>query len=746
MRHLTLYIIILLLVAPITATAQEDEDSQSQKEIDSILSLIKPDTPDSEKAKYYYEIASTTGNSDSIIKYASLSLDYCDKKDDELIFINQLYIIESYQLLGKYQQALEYAFMALQSCADTSKFVAWHLQNIALTYNYMNKTDSMTFYFNKSLDLSIKNKDTACISFCYEHLGLSCSNRGLLNEAKNFYEKALEIDSASGDILKCAYDYYRLGENVTQKDSLTTNDFYTAKYYFIKALNIFDSIWNDAERKYWCYESLAALYIEQAKNTGEKKFADTCAIYMKKCEVYYSNLAKSSTNYYYHVYILADYYIFCNQNNDALAAVLDIGKNFNEETDPTDWCDYYEKLKQIYTNLGDYKKALECSEKYNKYKQKNLNDSTVSAISDFKAEQAVKIEKLERETAEKLHIAEKRRMWILIIALFVGLGLVVRIFWVKRKAHKALAEKNEILQQQKTEIETQRDEIETQRDEIEAQRDEIEAQRDDIIEQKNKIESQRNEIIKSVNYAQRIQQAAVSKIDEVRDIFPESFVYYKPRDIVSGDYYRCGRCGKYAVMVTADCTGHGIPGAFLSMLGLSGLKEYLVTEYDAENPGTVLDRMRDFIKTTLVSSQNNFDIKDGMDMTICCFDFEAMELRYAIANQNAYIVRNGEKILLKGDAMPVGRYYAEKEHFQTLSTPLQHGDTVYMFSDGIQDQFGGEAGNERKFMRKNLINLLASNFTLPMSEQMSKLNEAITAWRGNRAQIDDMTLVGIRVA
>lgn len=725
MRHLTLYIIILLLAVPITAAAQEDEDSQPQKEIDSILSLIKPDTPDSEKARYYFTIAYTTGNADSTIKYASLSLDYCDKKDKELIIDNQMMIAEAYRLIGKYKKALDYAFMSLQYCDKSSKVAATIYRDIAITYGDLNKIDSATFFINKALELNRKNKDTSNISDCYEYLGIILANKGLLNEAKSYYEKALELDSIKGDLEECANDYFKLGENISLKDSLTTTDFYSAKYYLEKAVNIYDSILYDGYWKYWSYETLAKIYIGYALNTGEKKYADTCAYYLKKCEQYYNSLSKTSSDFRFHVYILADYLIFNNKNNEALTHILDLGKNFDEETATVDWSDYYNYLKDIYTNLGNYKKALECSEKHHEYKQKNLNDSVFASFSNFKAEQAVKIEKLEREAAEQLHNSEKRRMWILIIALLIGLGLVFRIFWVKKKAHNALAEKNEILQQQKTEIENQRDEIEAQRDEI---------------------ESQRNEIIKSVNYAQRIQQAAVSKTDEVRDIFPESFVYYKPRDIVSGDYYRCGRCGKYAVMVTADCTGHGIPGAFLSMLGLSGLKEYLVTEYDAANPGTVLDRMRDFIKTTLVSSQNNSDIKDGMDMTICCFDFEAMELRYAIANQNAYIVRNGEKILLKGDAMPVGRYYAEKEHFQTLTAPLQHGDTIYMFSDGIQDQFGGDGEKERKFMRKNLINLLAANSALPMDKQMSRLDEAITAWRGNRAQIDDMTLVGIRVA
>ncbi len=234
----------------------------------------------------------------------------------------------------------------------------------------------------------------------------------------------------------------------------------------------------------------------------------------------------------------------------------------------------------------------------------------------------------------------------------------------------------------------------------------------------------------------------VSSIVDVNEIFPNNFVLYRPRDIVGGDYYRALRCGRYSVMITADCTGHGIPGAMLSMLGISALKEYMVTEQDAENPGTVLDRMRIFVKSTLIG-KGGISLDDGMDMTICSFDFEKMEIRYAIANQVAYIIRGNEPIKLKGDTMPVGRYVREKEHFQTLSIPIEKDDVIYMFSDGLQDQLGGK--DCRKFLLKNLVSSLVEIHNDPMNEQRVALEQAIIAWRGGNPQIDDMTMVGIRV-
>ena len=263
-----------------------------------------------------------------------------------------------------------------------------------------------------------------------------------------------------------------------------------------------------------------------------------------------------------------------------------------------------------------------------------------------------------------------------------------------------------------------------------------------LAEKNMEIREVNNKMLASVNYASRIQGAVISSIVDVNAIFPQNFVLYRPRDIVGGDYYRAIRCGRYSVMITADCTGHGIPGALLSMLGISALREYMVTEYDAENPGTVLDRMRTFIKTTLVAKGGG-SLDDGMDMTICSFDFDNMEIRYAIANQTALIVRGDEAIKLKGDSMPVGRYLREKEHFKTQTVKIDKGDMVYMFSDGLQDQLGGK--DCRKYLLKNLSSTLIDIHNDPLNEQRVMLEQELIAWRGGNPQIDDMTMVGIRV-
>lgn len=356
-------------------------------------------------------------------------------------------------------------------------------------------------------------------------------------------------------------------------------------------------------------------------------------------------------------------------------------------------------------------------------------------------------EELKRQNDQMIHEEEKRELLLYISALAGALIVVsflvffiTRILKIKKKANTVLSEQNGILINQKAEIEAQRDKIE-------AQRNEIETQKNLITEQMYVVKQVNNQLLASITYAQRIQRAALSSTEEMNRNFNESFIFYRPKDIVSGDYYVTEKYGKYSVMITADCTGHGIPGAFLSILGIAAIKQYLRTEEDAAQPGVVLDRIREFIKSTL-NSHSERRLNDGMDMSICSFDFESMNLIYGIANQKVLLVRNGEVTLLKGDKMPVGRCSYEHGDFQTLSIKLELGDMVYMFSDGIQDQFGEPEGSKdhpKKFGSRRLGETLATISSLGTTEQAHIIGETIDKWRGNYPQTDDQSLVGIRI-
>ena len=392
----------------------------------------------------------------------------------------------------------------------------------------------------------------------------------------------------------------------------------------------------------------------------------------------------------------------------------------------------------MYAKLGDWKKAYLNSEDVLKYFRRTLNDSTMAATADSKTEQALIIERIKQENAERIHAEQQSRMTAINIALLIGLVLtialafsILRALKNKKRSNNELLVKNQLLNSQKSEIE--------------AQRDEIESQRDIISQQWKKVENYNKKILYSIHYAQQIQAAVIPSQKSIDAIFSENFVFYRPKNIVSGDFYSATQCGRYSVMITADCTGHGIPGAFLSMLGISAVKEYIASEADAEQPGIVLNKIRDFVKATL-NTDDDAITSDGMDMTICCIDHQNTTLTYAIANQTAFIIHDGNGIRLKGDAMPLGRFLTKDRSFNTYTHPIAHGDMLYMFSDGIQDQIGyNEFGEHHRFSSQRLLTTLEKIYHIPASKQLKIFTKALADWQRDLPQIDDMTLVGIRI-
>ncbi|MCR5455127.1 MAG: SpoIIE family protein phosphatase, partial [Bacteroidales bacterium] len=588
------------------------------------------------------------------------------------------------------------------------------------------------------LDIFLDIKDTVGISYTYQMIGNFYYDLEFHNTAKEYYMKALYLDSLTHDYLSMAEKYMMIGyAESDQKKSVE---------YLVRSVTMFDTIPSDyyyhINNKYSAYQYLAKAYINLANETSESKYADSCNRYLTKIGTRWLDFGEH-TNHLLTVYIYTQYLFFYGKYKEALKALIDCKQFLDEKVESKIvLTEYYEHLMNTYAHLKDYQNAWQCSKDMYKYKLSYANDSTVNTIANFKAEEEVKLQRAEN----KALVAERDRLNIIIIALCVGLALVaavifliIRSLHIKQKANLELAQHNAIL-------DTQNCEITAQRDEIQRQRDEIEVQKEIITRQWRAVDAANSKLIQSINYAQKIQAAAISQKNEIDAVFPENFVFYRPRDIVSGDYYRVAQCGKYRVMIAADCTGHGIPGAFLSMLGISALKEYCVSEHDAAHPGVILDNMRNFIKTTL-SSTSQTRIDEGMDMTICCFDFDNMQLRYAAANQSAWLIRNGKATKLNSDLMPVGPYVIEKEHFTSYTTTIENDDMVYMFSDGIPDQPGGDLTSEigKKFLTRNLVEFLSSISTLPTNTQYELLDHTISTWQNNRPQLDDMTLVGIRV-
>ena len=285
------------------------------------------------------------------------------------------------------------------------------------------------------------------------------------------------------------------------------------------------------------------------------------------------------------------------------------------------------------------------------------------------------------------------------IILLVAL-LVLTIKYRERKLlrekqilEEKVVERTKTIEEQKKVLEVQRDELARTNEEILQQKEEIEAQRDEIEAQRDHIQKQNLEMTQSIEYAKRIQTAVMPKQDQISTILPEHFILFKPRDIVSGDFYWMTKRNNKIVVAAADCTGHGVPGAFMSMLGISFLNE-IVNVRNETKPDLILNHLRDSIKTTLSQTGKEGESKDGMDIALCTIDLDARKIEFAGAYNPLYLIRNGELVEIKADKMPVGIHMVEKESFTYNELEFEKNDCIYMFSDGYVSQFGGENGIE----------------------------------------------------
>jgi len=263
-----------------------------------------------------------------------------------------------------------------------------------------------------------------------------------------------------------------------------------------------------------------------------------------------------------------------------------------------------------------------------------------------------------------------------------------------------------------------------------------------VKERTAEIEAQKQEITSSIEYASRIQMAMLPAYDLFKNFFSDHFIIFKPRDIVSGDFYWIGEDEKHIFFTVADCTGHGVPGAFMSTLGISTLNE-IITNNDDLQANTVLSLLREKIKTSLHQTGKEGEAADGMDVAFCVLHKNWKTLQYSGAYNPLFIFQGGEFKEYKADRMPIGIYYGEKDTFSNYEINVKKGDAIYIFSDGLPDQFGGPDGS--KYKKSNLKKLLSEIYYKPMAEQRNIIENEFEKWKGSFDQVDDITIIGVRI-
>lgn len=614
---------------------------------------------------------------------------------------------------GKYNLSLEYFFEALKIFEDLNdqRGTARVFNSIGTVYNVLEKDSLGIEYLKDALRIFETLEDNRGIATVCTSLGNVYFSAGDFQNTLFYNRKALHIKELSNDLEGIAISLNNIG-NVYFKQE----DYDSTLLFYNRAFDIYTRL-NDKLGISMMYYNLGFVY--EMKEDFERAVS------------------------FYHMGIdTAEAYMFPYK---AL------------------YC--YEGLAEVYNTKGNLDSALSYFRQFQAHKDSLFNEESHKQIAELETKYESAKKDLEIETQQE-RIAKQR---FLIIAFVVGF-IVVLIFTVllfkllrdKRKANQMLILRNEEILQHQEEILTQKEEIESQRDEIERQKEEIEAQRDLATEQRDCIMQINRELTDSIQYAKRIQTALLPLKDVFAEIFTDYFILYRPRDIISGDFYWVKQKNNAVYFAVADCTGHGVPGALMSMLGLSYLDEIIIQHKFPLN-SQVLNTLRNRIITTLhqesVLKGEDDSVKDGMDIALCSIDLNTGILYYAGANNPVYIISRENKIgdsdllscadgislyEIRPDKMPVGIYHARNdESFSEKNEKLSKGDSVYLFTDGYADQFGGKSG--RKMKSKAFRDLLLKNSELSMDQQKLALSSYLEDWMEKREQIDDITVLGLRI-
>jgi serine phosphatase RsbU (regulator of sigma subunit) len=298
-----------------------------------------------------------------------------------------------------------------------------------------------------------------------------------------------------------------------------------------------------------------------------------------------------------------------------------------------------------------------------------------------------------------------------------------------------------LLQEKEAEISRISKELLMQKEEILSQKELIETQRDVAVRQRDEIVFQKKEITSSITYAKRIQAALIPGEEVFRKNFKDYFILHRPKDIVSGDFFWIGDKEGMIIVAAADSTGHGVPGAFMSLMGIVFLNE-IVDVNGILQPSLILNSVREKIIKSLGHEGRKDDLSDAIEMAVISFDRERSLLQYAGALHPVYLVRRGELTELRPDRMPLGFSYIQRENsFTNQELPIKPGDRIYMTTDGYADQFGWR--NNKKFLTRNFKELLMEIQHLPMKAQRLVLDNTLENWKGEMEQVDDILVMGL---
>ncbi len=683
-----------------------------------------------------------------------------DKRKVMLTLMNRGYAFgrtyEYDKAVSAYEDALTYA----KEIKDTLN-IANCYKEMAKLLTRTNEYDRASEYFNRALHGYVDIGDTAKITDVYRNMGKQCIDFHLYKTARSYIDNAFRLDSASGNSKALVLDFYHTGmSDYKQYLDLDSIDMLFSGIQNTRQAVSIVTKFDEKRMLQGCYEQLMLMYISTfTTNRPElvKKAKDSAHYYYKLTSALRDQLNPMGDHIVLEI-TDANFHTMDGKYNEAIQLLGDIEEKFRQGG--TRYMRYrsllYRSMIWTLRQAGDYKGAVEYAEKFKA--EEEATYSREFALRSIKASAETEYSELIRKREKKEHEQEleqqeqikRQRMTTMFYMLGTILAIVFIVIILRNLAEKR--RNNELLAQQKAEILKKNNELQVQNRKIVAQRDEIMEQRDEIEAQRTQLSEANSRITASIRYAQRIQTASVPSNDMMQKIFGNCMVYWRPLNIVSGDFFWATQAGKYKLLTAADCTGHGVPGAFMSMLGVSTLND-IAAQRDIENEGAsaaeILEELRDKIIAALRQSGPQRETADGIDMAFCIIDTEKMELQFAGANRPLWLVRSGELFEYRPDKMPVGYHATKSSPFTNHTIAIQLGDVIYLGSDGLSDQFGGPDA-KNKFGPKRLRELLASIAQMPFDEQQATIEKTFDEWRHKadgtiEPQLDDQILIGIRI-
>jgi serine phosphatase RsbU (regulator of sigma subunit)/tetratricopeptide (TPR) repeat protein len=679
--------------------------------IDSLELVLKTAKEDTNKVITFNHlcIQYTGFDPDKALRINSDALDLTEKIKDKKGMSTAYFVRGNiYNVLGVPDSVIYFHLKALELRKDIKwkKGIAASNGNIGQGYIIRGDFQTAMKYCLESAKISEEIRDTLMLASAYNNLGLVYKGIQDYNRALIYFNKALELKKKKADmnnpldVKSVANTILNIGiiYDFDKKDLI-------AKRYYEDALRKFTEI-DNLQGQGLCYNNLGGVYYD----LGD--YAAAIQVNQKSLAIKESlgdelGIASSYIN------LGADYFALNNiklaKENHFRALDLILKNGLREER-----VTLYDAISKDFEGEGDLKNALLYRKKYEAIKDSVLNVQRSEQMTEMqtKYDTELKDKKILEQNSvikeEALRTKQKETQRNAFIGGFILLvGMTFFIFRGYKQKKQSLAELS---------------------------------QKNKIIEEKNK------DITDSINYAKRIQEVILPEKEIAAGFLPESFVIYKPKDVISGDFYWYNKKNNRKIITAADCTGHGVPGALMSMIGIAFLNE-VVNEKGIVQPSEILGELRNKVKISLKQTGEVGESKDGMDMALLAFHDDYSKVEFAGANNPLWLLtkRSGswEMIQYTADKRPIGYFMGKSLPFTNHSIDLQKGDLLYIFSDGFADQFGGPKGKKLKYSKmKEIITAMAE---LPLKEQKERLESYFMEWKGSLEQVDDVCVIGIRV-